>query len=229
MFFFATGGACARPRQSHQASAGRPCRRIVTGELRTWRWKATSTPPGAPGTSLEEYCISPRFDVIKRLGDNDRPSPANAYEGLRAPQDRPMTAAHKRSPSLFRKRECFPEDHPMIPKRVTALLILFAFATAVANSASAESGSFRDHRIFQGRGDGSVHRRGHHWRSPSVITGGFVGIDGYGNEGDYGSGGATGSGYGDWYGISSGHDDCPAFRKRVLTPEGWQIQVVPIC
>jgi hypothetical protein len=56
-----------------------------------------------------------------------------------------------------------------------------------------------------------------------------VGIDGYGNEGDYGNGGAIGNGYGDWYGISSGHDNCPVFRKRVLTPEGWQVQAVPIC
>jgi hypothetical protein len=68
-----------------------------------------------------------------------------------------------------------------------------------------------------------------------MVTGGFIGIDGYGNgggygyDGGYGNGGAIGNGYGDWYGISSGHEDCPRFRQRVRTPEGWQVQSVPVC
>jgi len=104
----------------------------------------------------------------------------------------------------------------MTPKTIATLLILFAFATACADSASAEGGSFRD---------GSFHGRGHHGTRPSVITGGFVGIDGFAG----GYGGGYGNGFGDWYGISSGHDDCPRFRKRVMTPNGWQVQMVPVC
>ena len=50
---------------------------------------------------------------------------------------------------------------------------------------------------------------------------------GYGNRGGYGNGGDKG--YGDWYGISSGHKECPLFSKRVMTPDGWRVQMVPIC
>lgn len=115
----------------------------------------------------------------------------------------------------------------MTPKTVTALLLL-AFATGGANSALAEGRGSRDGGLH-GRGDSGVYGRGYHWRRPSVITGGFVGIDGYGNEGGYGNGVATGNGYGDWYGISSSHNDCTLFRKRVPTPEGWQVQMIPVC
>jgi hypothetical protein len=101
----------------------------------------------------------------------------------------------------------------MTPKTIATLLILSAFATAGANSASG------DDRAFKG---GSVHGRGNHGKRP-LITGGFVGLDGFGNGGGYGNG------YGDWYGISSGHDECPLFRKRVPTPDGWRVQMVPVC
>ena len=63
---------------------------------------------------------------------------------------------------------------------------------------------------------------------------GFVG--GYGNGGGYGSGGGYGNGggnrdkrYGHWYGISSGHNEWPLFRKRVMIPDGWRVRLVPAC
>jgi hypothetical protein len=111
----------------------------------------------------------------------------------------------------------FCENVPMTPKTTATLLILSAFATACTDSVSAEGGSFWD---------GSFHGRGHHRTRPSVITGGVVGIDGYG--GGYGNGSAS-QGFGDWYGISTSHNDCTLFRKRVMTPDGWQVQMVPVC
>ena len=114
----------------------------------------------------------------------------------------------------------------MAPKTIATLLILSAFATLGANSASAEDGGFRDRNF--------LHDRGYHRTKPSV-TGGFVGLDGYGYGGDYGNGVVGGNGYGntngygDWHGISSVHNDCPLFRQRVMTPDGWRVQMVPIC
>jgi hypothetical protein len=102
----------------------------------------------------------------------------------------------------------------MTAKTIATLLILSAFATACTDSASAEDRSFWD---------GSFHERGNHRTRPSVTTGGFVGVDGYG------SGYGNGKGFGDWYGISTSHNDCPLFRKRVMTPNGWQVQMVPVC
>jgi hypothetical protein len=129
-------------------------------------------------------------------------------EGVRIPHDPPFSS----------------ENVPMTPKTIATLLIISAFATGCTDSASAEGGSFWD---------GSFHERGHHRTRPSVITGGVVGVDGYGgvDGGGYGNGGASGNGkgFGDWYGISSGHNDCPLFRKRVMTPDGWQVQMVPVC
>jgi hypothetical protein len=115
----------------------------------------------------------------------------------------------------------------MTPKTIATFLILSAFATPGANSASAEGGGFRDGNFRHGRG--------YHRMRPPVTVGGFVGLDGYGNGGDYGNGvvGGNGNGnangYGDWYGISSGHNDCLLFRQRVMTPDGWRVQMVPIC
>ena len=130
----------------------------------------------------------------------------------------------------------------MTPKAIAALLILslFAFATAGANPASAQGSGFRGGghnggggsnfhggkpngggfhgRGFHGRG---LHGRGFHGRGfhgPSIGVSGFV--DGYGNG--Y-------NGYNDWYGISSGHDECPLFRQRVMTPNGWSFRMIPIC
>jgi len=108
----------------------------------------------------------------------------------------------------------------MAQKTVATLLILSAFAIAGANSASAEDGGFRG---------GGFHGRGFHKRSSPVVVGGYVG--GYGSVGSdgYADDNGSGNGSGDWYGISSGHDGCPLFRQRVMTPEGWRIQMVPVC
>ena len=51
--------------------------------------------------------------------------------------------------------------------------------------------------------------------------GGYGFVDGYGYDND--------SGYPDWYGISSGYDECPLFRQRVMTRDGWRVRMVPIC
>jgi hypothetical protein len=116
----------------------------------------------------------------------------------------------------------------MTPKAIAKLLILSALAALGATSASAEDGNFRNGRFF-------LHGRSDHGTRPPVTVGGFVGVDGYGNGGGYGNevigGNENGNpnGYGDWYGISSGHNDCPHFRQRVLTPDGWRIQMVPVC
>jgi hypothetical protein len=116
-------------------------------------------------------------------------------------------------------------------KKVATLLILSALAAAVATFASAEDGGLRS---------GGFHGRNLHKRGPSengVVVGGII-LDGYGYGGNAngpadtnGPSNGTGSdsGYGDWYGISSTHRECPLFRKRVLTPGGWQVQMVPVC
>jgi hypothetical protein len=57
------------------------------------------------------------------------------------------------------------------------------------------------------------------------VVGGYGSVGGYGYADNNGSGNGTG----DWYGISSGHDGCPLFRKRVMTPDGWRVQMVPVC
>ena len=102
----------------------------------------------------------------------------------------------------------------MTPRTIATLLILSTFAIAGANSASAQGGDFSGSGFYGG-------------------DNGFVG--GWGNGG-YGSGGGYGNGggnrdkrNGDWYGISSSHNECPLFRTRVMTPDGWRIQLVPVC
>jgi hypothetical protein len=102
----------------------------------------------------------------------------------------------------------------MTPKTIATFLILSAFATPGANSASAEERGFRDGNFRHGRG--------YHRMRPPVTVGGFVGLDAVGGNGNA-------NGYGDWYGISSGHNDCPLFRQRVMTPDGWRVEMVPIC
>jgi hypothetical protein len=121
----------------------------------------------------------------------------------------------------------------MTSKRAVRLLIVFAFAAAGANPASAEDrgvrgGGFRDGDIGGFHG-GDFHGRGFRRQGPPVIVGGY--LDGYGTAGGEGYVGSNGYGYGtgDWYGISPGHDDCPLFHKRVMTPNGWRIQAVPVC
>lgn len=109
----------------------------------------------------------------------------------------------------------------MIPKTIAMLLALCAFATVSANLASAQGTG------FNGGGGGSLHSRnshgggfhgrGSHGRGVGVY--GFV--DGYGYDND--------SGAPDWYGISSGYDECPLFRQRVMTRDGWRVRMVPIC
>ncbi len=109
----------------------------------------------------------------------------------------------------------------MIPKTIATLLILFAFATVSANLASAQGTG------FNGGGGGSLHSRnshggGFHGRGSHGRGFGVSGfVDGYGYDNDIGSP--------DWYGISSGYDECPLFRQRVMTPDGWRVRMVPIC
>jgi hypothetical protein len=124
------------------------------------------------------------------------------------------------------------ENFPMAKKTIAALLILSAFATAGANPALAQDGGFKGGGILDG--SGGFHGRGLHKLSPPIVVGGYGYADnnGSGNGSNNGSGNGTGSGTGngsDWYGISSGHDECPRFRKRVMTPDGWSIQMVPVC
>jgi hypothetical protein len=113
----------------------------------------------------------------------------------------------------------------------TIFTLLIAIVLVGANQASADVRGSRGGGSF--RGDGFP-GRGFHWRGfhnrPPLVTGGFV-VDGYGFAGGDGYVGSYsyGNGLGDWYGISSGHDECPLFRKRVMTPEGPRVQMVPVC
>jgi hypothetical protein len=104
----------------------------------------------------------------------------------------------------------------MIPKTIATLLILSAFATVGASSASARDGGFKGGG-FHGGGGGRFHGGAFHGR----------GVGGYGFVGGYGYG--DDNGYGDWYGISPDHDECPLFRRRVRTRDGWRFRMVPIC
>jgi hypothetical protein len=120
----------------------------------------------------------------------------------------------------------------MTPKAIATLLTLIASATAGENSASAQDRGFKGGGLL-GRGgsfhDGSFHGRGFHKRNSPVVVGGYIGDYGsVGNDG-YGDNSGYGNGYGDWYGISSGHDECPLFRQRVKTPNGWGVRMVPNC
>ena len=104
----------------------------------------------------------------------------------------------------------------MIPKKITALLILFAFGAVNADWASAQNASLKGHGFNRGDG-GHHHGRGGGFHGRGVRVWGFV--DGYGDD----------SGSPDWYGISSGYDPCPLFRQRVRTPDGWRVRMVPVC
>lgn len=111
----------------------------------------------------------------------------------------------------------------MFPKSIATLLILFAFAAVGADVASAQGAGFNrggggslhgrnpHGGGFHGRG---FHGRGFHGRGFGV----FNFVDGY--EDDSGP---------DWYGIKSGFDECPLFRQRVKTPDGWRVRMIPIC
>lgn len=124
-------------------------------------------------------------------------------------------------PRSLQQRDRFSEDFLMIPKTIATLLILFAFATASASFASAQGTG------FNGGGGGSLHGRnshggGFHGRGSHGRGFGVYGfVDGYGYD--------NGSGFPDWYGISSGYDECPLFRQRVMTRDGWRVRMVPIC
>jgi hypothetical protein len=106
---------------------------------------------------------------------------------------------------------------------VGTLLILFAFATASVNPASAQGKGFRNGG-FHGGGGGGFHGHRHQGR-------GFHRHGIYGGVGLYGlvEGYGYGSGYADWYGITPGYDECPRFRQRVMTREGWRVQMIPVC
>jgi hypothetical protein len=125
----------------------------------------------------------------------------------------------------------FSKDFLMIPKTIATLLFLYAFAAATANLASAQGNAFKGNG-FNGGANGSLHGRnshgggfhgrGFHGRGfHGRGVGGFAIVDGYGYDND--------SGFPDWYGISSGYDECPLFRQRVMTRDGWRIRMVPIC
>lgn len=112
--------------------------------------------------------------------------------------------------------------------KVARLLILSVLATTVATWSSAEDGGLRS---------GSSYGRNVH-KPDSVRNGLVVGgiiLDGYGYGGEAtnmngpSNGAGNADGYGEWYGISSTHRECPLFRQRVLTPDGWQVRMVPVC
>ena len=124
----------------------------------------------------------------------------------------------------------------MAPKTIATLVILLAFATTGANLASAQGSSFGGSGFrgggLQGGGGGNFRGRssdgkGFHGRGfdrRGFQGQGFVGfglVDGYGYGYD--------NGYADWYGISSGHDECPLFRQRVMTRDGMRLRMIPIC
>jgi hypothetical protein len=122
---------------------------------------------------------------------------------------------------------------PVIPRTIGTLFILSAFVIACASSALADGQGLRGGTIHGG-GDGSfhgrLHGRGFHKRRDvgfGIVVGGYGDLGGYGDPGGYGTAGDLGEG--DWYGISSGHDECPLFRQRVMTPDGWRVQLVPVC
>jgi len=114
----------------------------------------------------------------------------------------------------------------MIPKTIATILILSAFATVSANLASAHGTGFKGDGLNRGSG-GSLHGRNSHWGglhgrgSHRRGFGGYGFVDGYGYDND--------SGFPDWYGISSGYDECPLFRQRVMTRDGWRVRMVPVC
>ena len=124
----------------------------------------------------------------------------------------------------------------MAPKTIATLLILFAFATTGANLASAQ-GSGSGGSGF--RGGGFHGGGGGNFRGRSSDGKGFNGRDfdrrRFDGQGFVGSGLVDGYGYGydngnaDWYGISSGHDECPLFRQRVMTRDGMRLRMIPIC
>jgi hypothetical protein len=109
----------------------------------------------------------------------------------------------------------------MTPKTIATLFILSAFVTTGANLASAQGSGFGGGG-FHAEDGGSFHGRSSHG---SEFHG--RGFRGYGFVGGYGYG--TNNGYADWYGISPGHDECPRFRQRVMTRDGYRVLMVPIC
>jgi hypothetical protein len=131
-----------------------------------------------------------------------------------------------RSSVRSRSASAFSEDFPMTIKTIAKLLILSAFATTGANSASAQ-GSGSGGGAFHGGGGGNFHGRSSHgsgfdgreFHGRGFVGYGFVDGNGYGND----------NGYADWYGISPGYDECPLFRQRVMTRDGWRVRMIPIC
>jgi hypothetical protein len=108
----------------------------------------------------------------------------------------------------------------MISKSIATLLFLSALGAFSAGVASAQGTGFNG-----GGGSGlhghNPHRGGFHGRGFQKRGFGVYGfVDGYGYENDSGP---------DWYGISSGYDECPLFRQRVMTRDGWRVRMIPIC
>jgi hypothetical protein len=114
------------------------------------------------------------------------------------------------------------KDFPVIPKTIATLLALCAFS---ANLASAQGTGFKG-TGFNGTGfNGEVvaastaatHGGGFHGRGSYRRSFGRYGfVDGYRYDNN--------SAFPDWYGISSGYDECPLFRQRVMTRDGWRVK-----
>jgi hypothetical protein len=112
----------------------------------------------------------------------------------------------------------------MKTKSIATVLVLFAFAAAGSNPASAQSPGSRGDG-FRGGGGGNFqgpgpngrgfNRHGHHRGVGQIFVGdGYEPIDAYSGE---------------WYGITPGYDECPRFRQRVMTPDGERIRMIPVC
>jgi hypothetical protein len=116
----------------------------------------------------------------------------------------------------------------MASKTIATLLFLTAFAPCSADSASAQAGGVMGGGSH-GEGGGSID-------GGSFRRGGFHAGDGrgfhrrtFGGYAIFDGNVYDNSGYGDWYGISPGYDECPLFRQRVKTPNGWDVRMIPIC
>lgn len=108
----------------------------------------------------------------------------------------------------------------MKTKSIATALVLSAFTAVGIQPTSAQNPGFRNDGFrgggnFQAPGKG-IYRRGHHRGGGQI----FVGDDDYGPIDAYS---------GEWYGITPGYDQCPRFRQRVVTPDGVQIRMIPVC
>lgn len=201
-----------------------------------------------PGTRRVGICRTVRVAPAANIPTRSGPQPGGCRTSLRSQSRRLwmfFCVSNRRfnsSAAKWTTVACAPgarvllQGIPMAPKTIARLLILFAFATTGANLASAQGsgsgGSGFKAGGFQGGGGGNFRGRssdgkGFHGRGfdrRAFHGQGFVGfglVDGSGYGYD--------NGYGDWYGISPGHDECPLFRQRVMTRDGMRVRMIPIC